>query len=421
MKTLVCTVGGSYQPIVTAVLATKPDFVLFVCSEDDLDTGRSGSYEQITKKGVFLKSNFKDEKPTKANIPSQLEMIDDSFEVLCVHSDDLDDAYSKISQRVSDFVERGDEVLVDYTGGTKSMSAALCLAALDFESVSLQLVTGMRADLNKVSDGTQQAVQASIGRTRFRLKLRQALASWEVYAYDDTILQLAQQSPTYRDDRADLSAVRNLSRAFAAWDRFEHQEAFSIIESYVKRFGVQLIPYLTQLRLITTDSPKKVPVLLFDLWLNAQRRAEQRRFDDATSRAYRLLEWSAQWLLQSQAGIDASNIQDEQIPEGMVIYANSKGIKQTALLDSWQLASIKCSEDVQEYWQENEMRMKDLLSIRNNSILAHGFDPITEAQWSRMLNFIEDGLIPLLTQQAQKQKIKLNKVQLPTELIGLLK
>lgn len=118
MKTLVCTVGGSYQPIVTAVSATKPDFVLFVCSEDDLDTGRSGSYEQITKKGVFLKSNFNDEKPTKPNIPTQLGMLEGSFETLCVYSDDLDDAYSKISQAIRTFVERGDEVLVDYTGGT---------------------------------------------------------------------------------------------------------------------------------------------------------------------------------------------------------------------------------------------------------------------------------------------------------------
>lgn len=421
MKTLVCTVGGSYQPIVTGILATKPDFVLFVCSEDDLDTGRPGSYEQITKKGVFLKSNFNDEKPSKPNIPSQLGMSDDSFEILRVYSDDLDDAYSKIFQNVRTLVERGDEVLVDYTGGTKSMSAALCLAALDFESVNLQLVTGMRADLNKVSDGTQQAVQASIGRTRFRMKLRQALSSWEVFAYDDTILQLAKQSPVHRDDRADLSAVKNLSRAFSAWDRFEHKEALSIIESYVKRFGEQLIPYLTQLRHINSESPRRVPVQLFDLWLNAKRRAEQRRYDDATSRAYRLMEWSAQWLLQSQVGIDTSDIQEDQIPEGMEIPVTSKGVRQTALLGSWQLASRTCNDDVQAYWQENELRMKDLLSIRNHSILAHGFEPITEAEWTRIFNFIEDGLIPLLIQQAQKQRIKLDKVQLPRELVGLLK
>lgn len=301
------------------------------------------------------------------------------------------------------------------------MSAALCLSALDFESVNLQLVTGMRADLNKVSDGTQQAVEASIGRTRFRMKLRQALFSWEVFAYDDTILQLAKQSPAHRDDRGDLSAVRNLSRAFSAWDRFEHKEALSIIENYVKRFGDQLIPYLTQLRNIGSESPRKVPAQLFDLWLNAKRRAEQRRYDDATSRAYRLMEWSAQWLLQSQVGIDTSDIKEDQIPEGMDIPANSKGVRQTALLSSWQLASRTCNEDIQAYWQENEMRMKDLLSIRNHSILAHGFEPITEAQWSRIFNFIEDGLVPLLIQQAKKQRIKLDTVQLPRELVGLLK
>lgn len=420
MKTLICTVGGSYQPIVTSIQSNEPDFVLFVCSEDDLDTGKPGSYEQITKKGICLKSDFKDAKPSKPNIPTQLNISDDSFEVLCVHPDDLDDSYSKISQQMRMLAERGDEVIADYTGGTKTMSAALCLASIDFPSVELQLVTGTRADLRRVSDGTEQAGRATISRTRFQLKLRQALASWEVFAYDDTILQLATQRPDQREDRANLSAVRNLSRAFSAWDRFEHQEAFGIIENYMKRFGDQLVPYMTQLRLLTQDSPKQAPVQLIDLWMNAKRKAEHRRFDDATSRAYRLLEWSAQWLLKSEKGIDTSNIPDSAIPSGMNIPLNSKGLRQTALNDSWQLASIVCNEEVGAYWQENENRMKDLLSIRNKSILAHGYEPITEEQWNRINNFIEDELIPFLVQQAKRQKIMINSVQLPKELSGIL-
>ena len=423
MKTMICTVGGSHQPIITAIRDGQPDFILFVCSEDDPDTGRSGSYEQIEKRGNFLKKNFSDETPTLPNIPAQLDLAEENYDVIRVYPDDLDDSYRHIAEQMNVHVKRGDEVVVDYTGGTKTMSAALCLAALDHDNVSLQLVTGTRADLLRVKDGTEESQEAQIGRTRFRLKLRQALESWALFAYDDTILHLKNQKPLHRDDRGVLQGVRNLSSAFSAWDRFDHQAALDVLDGYMKKYGQQLIPYRLQLSLLCIDKDdkdhkdfrKRTPSLLFDLWLNAQRRAEQQRFDDATSRAYRLLEWSAQWLLASQAGIETDNVPVDKIPPTLKLSANESGVYKAGLHEAWALAACCCDVSVTDFWAQNESRMKDLLSIRNHSILAHGFKPVSYEEWGRIAGFIEAFLIPLLQEQAAKVGVRNMPVQLPVQ------
>lgn len=416
MKTLICTVGGSHQPIIKAIEDNQPGFTLFVCSEDDPDTGKPGSYEQISKQGICLKKSFTDDKPSLPNIPTQAQLAEKSYDVLRVYADDLDHAYSGIAHQIHGFVQRGDTIVVDYTGGTKTMSAALCLAALDHDSIGLQLVTGSRSDLHKVKDGTEQSQQAQIGRTRFQLKLRQALESWQLFAYDDTLLHLAGQKPLHRDDRGTLQAARNLSNAFSAWDRFDHSSALELLDSYMSKYGKFLAPYVAQLRLLCNDSPKRTPARLLDLWLNAQRRAEQQRFDDAVSRTYRLLEWSAQWLLEDQAGIKTDNVPADKIPDGLRLPANAQGVYKAALFDAWELAACHCDTGIRVFWEANRERMKDLLSIRNHSILAHGFAPITAEAWQRIEHFVKGALLPLLTDQTIKTGLRSLPPQLPRTL-----
>lgn len=411
MKTLLCTVGGSHQPVIKAIQDNQPDFVLFVCSDDDLTTGRPGSYEQIEKSGIFLKQGRDDEKPTLPNIPSQLKMQAEGYQILKVYADDLDHAYRGIALAIHEYVQRGDDIIVDYTGGTKTMSAALCLAALDHDDISLQLVTGVRSDLTKVKDGTEQSQSAEIGRTRFQLKLQQALGAWGQYAYDDAIFQLKSQKPSHREDKAALTTLRELSRAFSYWDRFDHTAALEILNNY-ERYKAELKPYLSSLRDLCRDGKRQTPSRLLDLWLNTQRCAFRQRYDDATARAYRLIEWSAQWLLESQAGILTADVPPQKVPDGMMLNEH-KGKLLASLVQAWQLAAVHCNEEVGVFWEEQEERLKTLLQIRNNSILAHGFETITRENWQKIEYFLESALIPLVLSQVNNIGMRDLSPQLP--------
>ena len=52
----------------------------------------------------------------------------------------------------------------------------------------------------------------------------------------------------------------------------------------------------------------------------------------------------------------------------------------------------------------NEFR--ELLSIRNNSILAHGFAPVEHASWNRMQQWARDQFLPVLHHYAKDARVK---------------
>ena len=90
---LVCTVGGSHAPILAAIKHHAPSSIHFVCS-----SGKRSSAVQITGVGNCIKASPRDEKPTLPNIPAQLKLRDDQYEVIEVPADDPD----AIHQRTSD-------------------------------------------------------------------------------------------------------------------------------------------------------------------------------------------------------------------------------------------------------------------------------------------------------------------------------
>ena len=397
LTTLICTVGGSHQPIVQAIESLTPDFVCFVCSDDDPATGRSGSYTQIQGRGHIIKADVGDDRPSLPNIPVQVGLAAERFEVIRVEPDDFDDVYGKVTAWLARRDRHQERIIADYTGGTKTMSAALVVAALDDEGVEVQLVTGRRDNLVRVeSDG--DVLPASVEATRFRRRLREALLPWLRFAYDESV-HLLEALPSPRDAtlRGDHRRALDLSRAFAAWDRFDHMTAQEILSHYRKLLGPSHGVLLSSLDvLVNVDKPGREPMQLFDLWRNAQRRAAQGRFDDAVARLYRLLEWSAQWLLREQAGIDTADVPKDAIPADWDLRPCRDGRYQLGLYQAWGLAAHHCGDELAGFWQQEQARLLNLLQTRNLSILAHGFRPMSESDWHGFSKWTGDRLLPLL-------------------------
>ena len=130
---LLCTVGGAHQPILKAIESTMPRHVCFFCTDRDPETGKPGSIVQVTGKDAVIKAHHRDNKPTLPNIPTQAGLPDESFETRIVPADDLDGAYLAMRTAVAELVCRhpGAQFVADYTGGTKTMTAALTCVALE--------------------------------------------------------------------------------------------------------------------------------------------------------------------------------------------------------------------------------------------------------------------------------------------------
>ncbi len=418
---LLCTVGGSHQPILTAIRELNPAFVLFFASGRDPATGQPGSIATITGNGHPVEVRRGPEVIERLpNIPTQAGLGADQCEAVEVPTDDLDQAVAAMTAAIATIAERFPQarLIADYTGGTKTMTAALVMAAIDHDRVELQLITGNRADLVRVKDGSQAGLAVSAAEIRLRRAMQAHLNAWGRFAYGEAAEGLM-RLPLPRDVslRGDLQIARSLSQAYDAWDRFDHAEASALLEVYrprlMKDAGEIAVPLFQALKhLAAEDSPQHTPARLWDLWLNAQRRAAQCRYDDAVARAYRLLEWTAQWLLAGQ-GILTGDLKPEQVPASLPLTPNSKGQIQAGLRDAWELAAHHLGGDIAAFVQAERNHMLDQLTKRNNSILAHGFKPITRADWDSFGGWMESALIPLFSQQAARAGLKKLSPQLP--------
>jgi CRISPR-associated protein (TIGR02710 family) len=417
-NTLICTVGGSHQPIVTAINELQPEQVIFICTDKDPATGQPGSEKQITGKGNCIKAKFSDENDNLPNIPSQTGLEVGQYQVYLTPSDDLDGIYQTcvdaIQQAYSQFPNA--MISADYTGGTKSMSAGLAMAAMEFPNVQLQLVTGARKDLQKVHDG-QYAATANSQQIRYQRQIAPYQQAWQRYAYAEAQAGISQiKPPTSIDIRGQYNQFKDLSKAFAEWDNFNHREAREILGIYAPKLPENFKTYLAiSQRLNDTNPQKREAARLWDLYLNAQRRAAQGRYDDAVARVYRLIEWTAQWILESQCNIKTADVAVEQIPEGVHLSQNKKGQWQAGLFNAWQLVSLKTQGVAAEFFKTQQDNLSNHLQIRNFSILAHGFEPVSAENWQAFQGWLEQQFVPMLLAETTKVGIKTIPMQLPSQ------
>ena len=421
---LLCTVGGSHQPILTAIQELDPAFVLFFATGRDQATGRSGSIETITGKGQPVEVRRGGQVVAHlSNIPTQAGLAAGRFEAIEVPADDLDEAVAVMTAAIAGLRERFSDALfvADYTGGTKTMTAALVMTALEADDVQLQLITGDRADLVKVHDGSQAGLAVSAEGIRLHRAMQPFVAGWQHFAYGEAAEGLSRlRRPRDPALRAELQIALGLSQAFDAWDRFDHAAASEQLERYRPRLGKEagatVVPLYTALKHLNAkpDSRQRTPARLWDLWLNAKRRAAQGRYDDAVARCYRLLEWTAQWLLASK-DIDTSDLRPEQIPDSISIAAGPDGKYQAGLRIAWELAAHHLGGEVRAFVDAERAHMLDQLKMRNYSILAHGDQPIARAEWAAFSEWVEASLIPLLQTQAARAGLKQLAPQLPQQ------
>ena len=397
---LLCTVGGSREPILKSIQENGPGYVHFFCTGADPATGKPGSIGTVP------------------DIADQAGLTDDRFQTTEVPADDLDGAFVAMRACVAGLADRcpGARFVADYTGGTKTMTAALVCTALERDDVALRLVSGARPDLVAVRRGTEQAMAASVDRLRLDRAMKPYLGAWRRYAYREAAsgldaIRIAANAP----DRARLELGRALSRALADWDDFDHAGALALLEDYAGRFSKDLLKRLPDLRLLAGDRPHSQPARLWDLWWNAERRAAQGRFDDAVARWYRLMEWTAQWQLKVECGADTADFPRELLPPRVDVTPDHDGKIKVGLRHAWRIAAFRLAELIKTFYAANESMLFNLLETRNESILAHGFRPVRQADWERVRDWTCSHYLPLLQDLGKRSGLRSPLRQLPTE------
>lgn len=440
---LIVSVGNSPEPIINCINSLRPERVVFFCSE--------GSRQQIDN--VLTKVRLPAFDPKRDVYILQQRLKRNQCEQVVNELDQLDRAYNQalnLIQKVRTEAPAS-QILVDYTAGTKTMTAALAMAAVDDTRVQLCLTTNNRSPGTASITGHSSPVAISLASIHARRLLEQQLPDL-LNRYDyaaarlavSRILRLAHQDPA---TTRQLRQLEDLLLALDAWDRFDHRAALEILggstlvdHPQAKSLKASIKTVIGSRRLIDNDAsewdhyPSHGFEVVEDLLHNAERRASQDRFDDAVGRLYRAMELIAQLALKFDYGIETGNVDLERLPEKLrdvymekrvqkKKFREGKPVLELALQESFDLLAA-LDHQIGLAWMRKRSYLVSLLKKRNMSLFAHGFSPISIEDWNQFneiyVAFIESAINARIEEWVHPSGMNSGRLaQLPCSLHGI--
>lgn len=391
-RAMILTVGGTPAPVITAALEHQPEFICFIASgESYLDI--PGILEKLRENGVNPRHK-----------PVIIENADDLMQ--CFHRGA--DAVTHI--RNAGFSDTH-EVLVGYTGGTKSMSVGVSLAAITY-GYNFTYVGGKARTKNGVGiviDGTEQ-VYSYVNPWDFLGidERRQASRFFNTSQFKAGLEILKELSERAIQQKTIYRRLAMIFDGYRQWDSFKHREGIACFKNAqmdelmefelkdgVRRFVAETIALRKQLEQILSGSNQgKIPCieLAHDLYANAERRFAEGSVDDAILRLYRLVEMMAQMRLLEQYRITVSDVKPEQIPgsirdEYVTRHTSWDGKIKLAQHVAYSLLR-ELGDDLGHTYQEHEKLFRNIQRARNESYLAHGFASSSDKTYQDLRQFI---------------------------------
>ena len=392
-KAMILTVGGTPRPLIESLNRYRPEHVCFVASQESVDL--------IAEVKRGSKSKFRDHK------------------VLLDDINDITHCFEKTLECSAHLEKEGvapGGVVADFTGGTKVMSSALTLVAIA-RGYSLSYTGGAERDkegMRQVIDGTERVFQQA--------------SPWEVLAIDDrrnaaemfnmfqfeaakASLSAALRKTQRAELRHYIEAEQYLADAYAAWDRFHHTHAHDLLEKGWRKLHTysdisrdaeagtlasrvkENLGFLRAFKEQSKNFKKLCHGHLLDLLANAKRRATEGKYDDGVARLYRAVELLEQVELSTVHNIDSDKVPVDHVPAKLKDEFSSKyldlksGKLKLPLQAGYRLLDALGNEIGERYCARQD-DLRDLLTARNYSILAHGISPIDKAAFEKMWHII---------------------------------
>ncbi|MBF0121386.1 MAG: TIGR02710 family CRISPR-associated protein [Desulfobacterales bacterium] len=397
MKAMIISVGGTIEPIVTSLLQHKPEYVCFFASQQSID--KIGEIkDKLREKGLLIKD----------------------YKVICDNVDDLLHCYEKALECAEKIKKEGidaSQVIVDYTGGTKTMTAAIALATVG-HGYNFSYVGGKertKEGLGIVVSGTEVVKTGVSPWHIFAVEEKKRISLFvSSFQYEAAIVTIEKTIENLIPKEKEIwNAILHTLKGYLEWDNFNHRAAIHNIERGLKKLegfknfteGKSLCEYISKvnenLNFLNelkekTDSFKKIdPMLISDVISNAHRRYLQNKYDDAVARLYRSLEMIGQMAFEKLIGCSTSDVKLEKVPEKFKEeYKNrykspeSKKI-QIGLLATFNILK-EMNDPVGHLYFQNEVDLKSILTTRNHSILAHGLQAVQKETYEKLSKIIRD-------------------------------
>ena len=306
------------------------------------------------------------------------------------------------------------EIVVDYTRGTKSMSAAIVLAASAHRTATLRYISGRRGDNGTVLPGTEvpHDFEAAVAWARNDLTRAAGMIRKLQFASAVEILEplSSWKSAIGASLSEEAAGLLRMARFWGAWDRFDYKEAdrlaaaVSDLPPSCKRRYASLAPAPEQLAQVSTLAGGQswtdfggrcrfAWTLAADVLANAQRRMTLGHYEDCLVRVYRAIEVIGQASLLGH-GFDSSAI-DPKDPDVIrfVNYVQKKSprdVFQPNRDGRYEFARERVVRFLKSLGNPIWQKLKDAAEAehsggiavkdRNQSILTHGLSSIASEE-----------------------------------------
>lgn len=308
-------------------------------------------------------------------------------------SHDLNEAFTRTSEAIRLLLSRGftsDQIFVNYTSGTKVMSAGAVMAAVFHQCQQLRYLYQVTASSpNELVTTRPEAVFA------YRdLLLASSLIREMRFTSAVDLLSRIDRTFLFEGDAQSVDALRETALAYQYWDTFRPVDFISKMQSLpadndmVACFKVS-DPVLAMLAEIARAMQQRQysPLTFADMMNNARRRQMEGNLDDAAARVYRALEMLAQWVLL-RYDINTNDVDTRRVPPRYrVAYEAMRsmddGVVRIGMRKSYDLLAILGAPLGHRFAENSDM--VQLLQSRGDSILAHGTKSISDDECSRLI------------------------------------
>ncbi len=308
-----------------------------------------------------------------------------------------------------------EQVLVDYTGGTKTMSAALVLAATElFQQFSY--VGGRqreKAGLGVVIGGQERVLyQANPWSALAIREVERARDLWDHTMYE-AAGRVLDETATRVASRRRFQALAKLADAMAARHRLDFKGAERLLGPLAgdipklydgsSDFGLSALVRQAKAICDSCDQAAATDNLLQEILDNTLRTARQGRYEDAAARLYRAMEMQGQiWLSEKtdsafeNGRLRKSRLAPAELADWQACQPDERGEVRLSSEQVFQalarLAHPQAQKIVEDIALGTRSRWRAATEKRNTSILAHGSNPIGQHGFQQMKNLAAEFL-----------------------------
>lgn len=328
--------------------------------------------------------------------------------------EDIDDVFMSCEKALFGLFKKefsASEIVVDITSGTKVMSAAITALAILYRLYSITYVGGgLRGEGGIVVQGTEKPKELKPLRILYKHELdaiRSFFSKYQFYTCDIMLDDLIKRFKDLGEESESINDIKKIINGFISWERFDHKKAreyFSDVKHH--DVGIQK-EYLEKIIVDRKTEAAKYPSLkgkvstkhlIIDLFQNAERRADEGNFDDAVARLYRCMEMVGQYALLQygivSSDVDLKKLQDKitdaQFQKLREKHKDCDKIKIGLVEDFELLSELDNNDSVAITYNKRSEDLKKYLNFRNESILAHGINPIDKEHYTKMKEIVHD-------------------------------